>query len=590
MLKHQLQFFKLPARALLLVVPAMLVTVLGTLFITNKAEELLAEQQSLQNATLAAQQANIRLRDALQQGVAQIQLAVLAQEEKIPSQAHVLLHEQAGQSVGALSELTLHITHAPLVALIQETEMLYFELTDLSNNYQNFYWQQQSEDFLRQLLNLNRRLIQYNHDIATLLNTRQEQSFQQILAGQQAIKRSVVITLLAVLVFFSCSLWLLNQFYLVHMVPIQKAIQELSEGQIPSFSIYTQHAFPNFSQTLLGHIEKVRHLLGFISNLGQEAGSKQAVPFPPCSDMGKGLTQLQHLLSEIRQQDQARLWQAEGLTKVSAALRNKRTALNLLCEQLLVVFADYTNACMGCIYLYDDTKKVLVLKALYANGNRKQHSQELMPGEGMIGQVFLDRSTTFITEIPHNYTEALTLLGAETPSSILAVPLLYQQQCAGVIELASTDFFTADTIAFMEKAAELLAADITNIQANEKTKELLAMAQDTTQRLNASEEELRENLAALRKAQQDSQLKQQQMEENQRMLEQKNDEIAEIRKQEKNRAEAQIEAQQQLISKNTERFTSRIQELQEIIGRKNEEIIALKNQLSQNAVAENLKP
>jgi GAF domain-containing protein len=271
-------------------------------------------------------------------------------------------------------------------------------------------------------------------------------------------------------------------------------------------------------------------------------------------------------------------------------LRNKRTALNLLCEQLLVVFADYTNACMGCIYLYDDTKKVLVLKALYANGNRKQHSQELMPGEGMIGQVFLDRSTTFITEIPHNYTEALTLLGAETPSSILAVPLLYQQQCAGVIELASTDFFTADTIAFMEKAAELLAADITNIQANEKTKELLAMAQDTTQRLNASEEELRENLAALRKAQQDSQLKQQQMEENQRMLEQKNDEIAEIRKQEKNRAEAQIEAQQQLISKNTERFTSRIQELQEIIGRKNEEIIALKNQLSQNAVAENLKP
>ena len=96
-----------------------------------------------------------------------------------------------------------------------------------------------------------------------------------------------------------------------------------------------------------------------------------------------------------------------------------------------------------------------------------------------------------MTDVPPGYITLRSGLGEVTPAGILVMPVLFEDQVLGVIELASIRPFSDVHRDFLDQIAETIGVVINTIRANMRTEELLEQSQSLTQELQKQSEELR---------------------------------------------------------------------------------------------------
>src|SRR5205807_7519647 len=106
-------------------------------------------------------------------------------------------------------------------------------------------------------------------------------------------------------------------------------------------------------------------------------------------------------------------------------------------------------------------------------------------GESLVGQAALERATIEIDDPPQNYIRVSSGLGQSVPASILIMPILFEDQVLGVIELAWLRPPSAIHRTFLEQLMETLGVVLNTIIANMRTEELLQQSQS----LNAEPEQ-----------------------------------------------------------------------------------------------------
>src|SRR5213080_1692450 len=79
----------------------------------------------------------------------------------------------------------------------------------------------------------------------------------------------------------------------------------------------------------------------------------------------------------------------------------------------------------------------LRLMASYGYKKRKNVSNKFKPGEALVGQAALERKPILLTEPPQDYVKVTSGLGEAAPKNIIVMPVLFEEQVLGVIELAS---------------------------------------------------------------------------------------------------------------------------------------------------------
>ena len=82
-------------------------------------------------------------------------------------------------------------------------------------------------------------------------------------------------------------------------------------------------------------------------------------------------------------------------------------------------------------------------------------------------------------------------LGDAAPADILVMPVLFEDQVLGVIELASLRPFSDVNRDFLDRITETIGVVLNTIRANMRTEELLEQSQGLTQELQKQSEELR---------------------------------------------------------------------------------------------------
>ena len=159
----------------------------------------------------------------------------------------------------------------------------------------------------------------------------------------------------------------------------------------------------------------------------------------------------------------------------------------------------FIDANQGGIFLVEEEKEqqVLTLKAAYAWGRHKFLNKTILPGEGLVGQVMLDRELVLITDVPDGYINIGSGLGRAKPRCILLLPLIANEQLVGVIELASFRVFGQHELDFLKKLAESIASTLITLQVSSQTRSLLDKANTANAHLQAQEEELRQNTEEL---------------------------------------------------------------------------------------------
>ncbi|MFJ6694448.1 HAMP domain-containing protein [Streptomyces sp. NPDC091272] len=158
------------------------------------------------------------------------------------------------------------------------------------------------------------------------------------------------------------------------------------------------------------------------------------------------------------------------------------------------------------------------------------------PGETLIGTAAEEKRTIQV-KVPPGYLRISSGLGEAPPAHVIVLPVLFEGQVLGVIELASFQPFTHIQKDFLNQIAEMIATSVNTISVNTKTEVLLEQSQELTEQLRERSEELENRQKALQESNAELEEKAEQLARQNRDIEVKNTEIEEARQVLEERAE-----------------------------------------------------
>ncbi|WP_122618548.1 HAMP domain-containing protein [Streptomyces sp. Tu 4128] len=159
------------------------------------------------------------------------------------------------------------------------------------------------------------------------------------------------------------------------------------------------------------------------------------------------------------------------------------------------------------------------------------------PGEALVGTAAEEKRTILVENAPSGYLKISSGLGEAPPAQVIVLPVLFEGQVLGVIELASFTPFTQIQKDFLNQIAEMIATSVNTISVNTKTEVLLSQSQELTEQLRERSEELEQRQKALQSSNAELEEKAELLAQQNRDIEVKNTEIEEARQVLEERAE-----------------------------------------------------
>jgi HAMP domain-containing protein/signal transduction histidine kinase/CheY-like chemotaxis protein len=191
-------------------------------------------------------------------------------------------------------------------------------------------------------------------------------------------------------------------------------------------------------------------------------------------------------------------WLKTNLARISGMLQGQRD-LQAVTQLIMSEVTPVVSAQHGAFFLtehaagseaVEDVTLELIASYGYLPGNGQ--SARFRLGEGLVGQVAREARSLSITDVPDGYVKIGSALGEASPAQIVVMPITFEEQVLGVIELASLRPFTEVNRGFLDQLAETIGVVLNTLQANMRTEELLSQSQALTQELQKQSEELRQ--------------------------------------------------------------------------------------------------
>ncbi|MCU0445244.1 MAG: GAF domain-containing protein [Microscillaceae bacterium] len=334
---------------------------------------------------------------------------------------------------------------------------------------------------------------------------------------------------LAVIFFINIALVILMWIYIVYNVvrPISKLNEIdaiINEGNYERNIEYTRDdELGKVARSINTLFQSLRNSTNFILAIGEGKLEThyQGVASIKSDRLGTALIEMRDKMGQVAESDRQRNWASEGLAKFAEIFRtyNQSEDFNYIIISNLV---KYIEANQGGLFIVADQEQAeshLELVAAYAFEKRKYLTRKIEKGEGLIGEVYREGSTIYMTEIPESYVHITSGLGGANPRSLLLVPLKLNDVVYGVVELASFKPFEPYQVEFVEKLGESIASTFASVKNSVQTQKLLKESLQLSEQMRAQEEEMRQNLEELMATQEEVQRKNALIEEQKRELE-----------------------------------------------------------------------
>ncbi len=200
-------------------------------------------------------------------------------------------------------------------------------------------------------------------------------------------------------------------------------------------------------------------------------------------------------LRETTRQNSEQDWLKTNLAKFTRLLQGQRD-LTAVSKMVLSELAPLINAQHGVFYMMDETvadNPRLKLLSAYAFKERKNLANEWRVGEGLVGQCAYEKQRILLTNVPSDYIEITSGLGASKPQNILVLPIVFENKVKAVIEVASFTLFSQIHQTFLDQLGESIGIVLNTIEASMRTEELLTQSQTLTEELQSQQEELKQS-------------------------------------------------------------------------------------------------
>ena len=119
-------------------------------------------------------------------------------------------------------------------------------------------------------------------------------------------------------------------------------------------------------------------------------------------------------------------------------------------EKILFDFVKEINGVKGIFYFSEKKSNLYKSIAFYAC-LEEEIDICFSEGEGLVGQVVIDKKPMILSDLPESYLDVVSGLGNSKPGYLVILPVLYLNQTIGIIEVATFKYIQPDiSLQFME--------------------------------------------------------------------------------------------------------------------------------------------
>jgi signal transduction histidine kinase/DNA-binding response OmpR family regulator len=232
-------------------------------------------------------------------------------------------------------------------------------------------------------------------------------------------------------------------------------------------------------------------------------------------------------LKDTTQKNTEQDWLKTNLAKFSRMLQGQRD-LTAVGEMILSELAPVVRAHQAEFYVLrgDKDQQRLALLASYASQGRRSHGKEIDLGEGVVGQCAIEKRKMVLINIEGRRFKINTGLTRSQAAEVLVMPIVFEGELRGVVELASLESFSTSHQAFLDQLMESIGIVIHTIEANTRTETLLTQSQSLAEELQQTNQALEEKARQLAHQNQEVERKNTEVEQARQALEEKATQLA----------------------------------------------------------------
>ncbi|MFJ8212499.1 HAMP domain-containing protein [Streptomyces sp. NPDC096033] len=249
-------------------------------------------------------------------------------------------------------------------------------------------------------------------------------------------------------------------------------------------------------------------------------------------------------------------WLKTQLARISGGIQGRRD-LTTVARLIMREVPPLVHAQYGCFFLTQDGSQGAVgSERTEGQGQGPAQAPELVAiasyglpddpasgprrfrlGQSLVGQAAADHRVVVVDELPPGYAPVHTGTGSADPTALIVLPIVFEGQVLGALELASLRPFAPLHRDFLEQFTELLGVNVSSLTANARTDELLERSQLLTAELSARSGELQARQRELQRSNAELQDKAALLADRNRDIERKNHQIEQARQELEERAQ-----------------------------------------------------
>lgn len=347
----------------------------------------------------------------------------------------------------------------------------------------------------------------FSHSFTDSLNTNYFAAFEPITVGSSNSSWSICLILpqnslekqftnvllqsigigIAGVLLISLIAFLVSSRISVSINEVSSVLNDLSKGviDIPKQleSKKGKDEIANMNASVNKLINTLQKTTKFAKRIGSGDFSASSVKVTEEDVLGNALLDMQKNLKlgqeqEIeRQKEREKLsWTQKGLTELGELLRTSNEGFEEYLLSILRYMLKFFKAEQGAIFLLNTSDRqnpFLELRAAYAYDKKKSLEARVEIGENVVGRCFQEKETIYMTNIPKGYTFVSSGLGSHQPKCLFLMPLIFEDEVLGVVEIASFRELEEFERDFLEIVGERVASSISAVEKNFETQTLL---------------------------------------------------------------------------------------------------------------------
>ncbi|MGW0915787.1 HAMP domain-containing protein [Streptomyces sp. NPDC002784] len=209
------------------------------------------------------------------------------------------------------------------------------------------------------------------------------------------------------------------------------------------------------------------------------------------------------MVANLRETTRAKDWLESNLARLASLMQGHRDLMEVA-DLILRELTPLVNAQYGAFYLADPEQdgttaptKGLAFIAGYGAAQGATMETGGLPVHGLVAQAAREKKRILVEEAPPDYIKINSGLGEAAPTTIVIIPILFEDKLLGVIELASFSRFSDVHLAFFDQFVNTIGVAINTIIANSRTESLLGESQRLAMQLQERSDELQKQQAEL---------------------------------------------------------------------------------------------